>query len=207
MLPRRTKIFEALLQPALEKPEAWRTGLGIVVFFGFAIGFAVIMVGFGMPMLEKAGVSTEFLLPSAAQSTSSSMSVLLSLAVVASLLLPLWLMVNLVHNNKLRGFIAASGKIDWRAIRLIVGIITGLSVALTLPSILAEETRQQLAIPIWFYWLIPASVIIFLQSTAEELIFRGYLLQRFALLSRSRWVWWVAPAFLFGAIHYGVINL
>ena len=43
---------------------------------------------------------------------------------------------------------------------------------------------------------------ILVQTAAEELAFRGYLMQGLAARFRSRWVWWLLPAALFGALHW-----
>lgn len=45
------------------------------------------------------------------------------------------------------------------------------------------------------------ALMIPLQSGAEELVFRGYLLQEAARRSRSALIWAVAPSILFGLIH------
>ena len=41
-----------------------------------------------------------------------------------------------------------------------------------------------------------------MQTAAEELAFRGYLLQGLAARFRSRLLWWGAPALLFGLLHW-----
>nr|WP_275116165.1 CPBP family intramembrane glutamic endopeptidase [Aliiroseovarius subalbicans] len=45
-------------------------------------------------------------------------------------------------------------------------------------------------------------VLIFIQTLAEELVFRGYLLQQLRARFRSIWIWAVLPSFLFGALHF-----
>ncbi len=51
-------------------------------------------------------------------------------------------------------------------------------------------------------FIVPLLAFVFIQATAEELIFRGYLLQQLGALSRSWLVWAVIPSLLFGLIHY-----
>jgi len=45
-------------------------------------------------------------------------------------------------------------------------------------------------------------VEITIQSATEEIVYRGYLQQQLAVMSRSRWVWMGVPSVLFGAAHY-----
>ena len=47
-----------------------------------------------------------------------------------------------------------------------------------------------------------AAVAILVQSSAEELIFRGYMMQELFARFRSRAVWMGVPALLFGAVHF-----
>ena len=47
-----------------------------------------------------------------------------------------------------------------------------------------------------------AATAILVQSAAEELIFRGYMMQELYARFRARWVWLGAPAILFGAVHF-----
>ena len=42
----------------------------------------------------------------------------------------------------------------------------------------------------------------FFQVTAEELLFRGYLQQQFAVWIKSRWFFMVMPSLIFGLMHY-----
>lgn len=47
-----------------------------------------------------------------------------------------------------------------------------------------------------------AAVAILVQSAAEELIFRGYMMQELFARFRSRSIWLGVPAVLFGAVHF-----
>lgn len=57
----------------------------------------------------------------------------------------------------------------------------------------------------WLPWLVFVLVmipLIIMQSTAEEMVFRGYLQQQLAVRFRSAWVWMVLPSAVFAALHY-----
>lgn len=58
-----------------------------------------------------------------------------------------------------------------------------------------------LALTSWALWLVPALIAVFIQTFAEELIFRGYLQQQLAAISMNPLVWWVLPSVLFGLLH------
>ena len=54
----------------------------------------------------------------------------------------------------------------------------------------------------WLLWLGPALIAITIQSATEEIVYRGYLQQQLAVMSRNKWVWMGIPSILFGAAHY-----
>ncbi|MEM7743270.1 MAG: CPBP family intramembrane glutamic endopeptidase [Pseudomonadota bacterium] len=54
----------------------------------------------------------------------------------------------------------------------------------------------------WALFAVPVLLLVFVQATGEELIFRGYLLQQIAARVRSPLVWAVLPSFGFGLVHF-----
>jgi hypothetical protein len=54
----------------------------------------------------------------------------------------------------------------------------------------------------WLPWVIPALIVIFIQVSAEEVLFRGYLLQQLRARFCSYWIWAIIPSILFGIAHY-----
>jgi membrane protease YdiL (CAAX protease family) len=54
----------------------------------------------------------------------------------------------------------------------------------------------------WAVWLAPAVILLLLQTSAEELVFRGYLLQQLSARFNSIIIWAVLPSFLFGILHF-----
>lgn len=54
----------------------------------------------------------------------------------------------------------------------------------------------------WILWIAPMILLVFIQATGEELIFRGYLLQQLAVRSKHWLIWAVLPSLLFGSLHY-----
>lgn len=72
--------------------------------------------------------------------------------------------------------------------------------AAQVPGMPGEPSAQDRAA--WLAWAPVALVAIFGQVCAEEMVFRGYLQQQFAVRFRSRAIWWLAPAAIFGALHW-----
>ncbi|MEL7099187.1 MAG: type II CAAX endopeptidase family protein [Pseudomonadota bacterium] len=79
-----------------------------------------------------------------------------------------------------------------------------LSVVLTVlpPYGFGEALSQALALPTWLL-LLPVSLLaVFVQTSAEELLFRGYLQQQLAARFASPLVWMGVPSVLFALGHY-----
>jgi membrane protease YdiL (CAAX protease family) len=55
---------------------------------------------------------------------------------------------------------------------------------------------------IWMLMLPVSLIAVLIQTSAEEILFRGYLQQQLAARFRSPVVWMIMPAALFGLLHY-----
>jgi membrane protease YdiL (CAAX protease family) len=82
---------------------------------------------------------------------------------------------------------------------------------LVLPEDILPEVARLRPTGEWLMGLAPALALILLQVSAEEVAFRGYLLQQLRARFRSPLVWAVLPALVFGALHfdpvtYGLVN-
>ena len=87
------------------------------------------------------------------------------------------------------------------AVVLLVAIPSGAALALLAPP------ERQATLAAWAARLPLALPAILVQSAAEELAFRGFLMQSLAARFRSALVWWLLPAALFGALHWNPAEL
>ncbi len=115
-----------------------------------------------------------------------------------------FLAVRLVHGRPFATVLGASGRIAWR------DFSRGLAAAL-IASALAEGAaffvdpslrRNTIGLTAWLIWLAPLVLLLFVQVSAEELAFRGYLMQSLAARFRSPLVWALIPVALFTALHW-----
>ena len=83
----------------------------------------------------------------------------------------------------------------------LVAIPSGAALALLAPP------ERQATLAAWAARLPLALPAILVQSAAEELAFRGFLMQSLAARFRSALVWWLLPAALFGALHWNPAEL
>lgn len=202
MLPRKTAKFEEYTACAGPYCEPWRTALGVLIiaaaYVGGGLGIGYIAVKIAENIQLGAGYAMVFELATG----SSKRAVLIGLFSAVMMLPGLWLALKFVHHRSLRSVLAPTGRMHWGNYTKAMIFILVFATLSTLPVLLNAEFTQQLSLGQWLPWVLPALVLIFLQTATEELVFRGYLMQQLAARFHSRWVWWVLPALLFGALHY-----
>ena len=133
----------------------------------------------------------------------SPLGVLLTLGSFLAVWPALWLGLPLVHKRKANTLFGPDGKMKWRHFRL------GMSVSLLVGAVawgplVYNHADEILIFPNLRSWAILAAIglpMIFVQCVAEELMFRGYMLQQFAARSMSVLGWSVIPSILFGLAH------
>ncbi len=115
-----------------------------------------------------------------------------------------FLAVRLVHGRPFATVLGASGRIAWRnfarglAAALIASALAELATFFIDPSL----KRNAIGLGAWLAWLVPLAALLFVQVSAEELAFRGYLMQSLAARFRSPLVWALIPIALFTALHW-----
>jgi len=115
----------------------------------------------------------------------------------------LWLAVKLLHKQSIRHLTTSRKKIDWKRISIAFFFWGILSSALVmLDYYLAPEDYinnfewQRFAI-----LAIIAIILVPLQTSFEEYLFRGYLMQGIGVLVKNKWVPLILTSVVFGMLH------
>jgi membrane protease YdiL (CAAX protease family) len=173
----------------------------------FILGVVIIIgnIPFGFLILAEAGVD-------AAQLTlAEQMKVLPSNTTLFLLLLPfalvfgaILLITKLLHKLKLRELITSRSKVDWKRVRFGFGTVTLSFIAMLVVGYFIDpESVQWNFKPKLFALLVLISVIMVpLQTSAEELFFRGYLMQGLGRIFPMRLLPFVITSTLFGLLHF-----
>ncbi|HIP24394.1 MAG TPA: CPBP family intramembrane metalloprotease [Rhodobacteraceae bacterium] len=206
MLPQKTAKFEDYTACAGPYCEPWRTALGVLIVAAVYAGGGYLLVMLAIKIAENIQLGAGYAMVFELATSSSKRAVLIALFSAVLMLPGLWLVLRFLHHRSLRSVIAPTGRIHWgnytRAMLFIL-VFAGVT---SIPVLLNAEFTQQLSLSQWLPWLAPALLLIFLQTATEELVFRGYLMQQLAARFHSRWVWWVLPAAIFGAVHYNTLT-
>ncbi|MDA5092643.1 type II CAAX endopeptidase family protein [Aliiroseovarius sp. KMU-50] len=199
------QIPNSFWQPAMERRELWRSLLGIILIHVafFAATFVLFIAG-GLAL----GITPQSIL-----GASTPAQTMVFFATFLGYHIGLWLVVRFLHKRNYRSLFGPSGQIMWR--HFSYGF--GAAVCLVFLGLFIEgvglipsgehpqpELQQNMPISLWLTLLVPSLALIFMQIMAEELVFRGYLLQQLRARFSSIWLWAVLPSFLFGILHFDI---
>ncbi len=135
---------------------------------------------------------------------SSIGEIFLMLIMIACLWGGIWISQTVVHRQKFNLLFSKNPGVHQKIQRawIFVGSVAVLILAPMLITIFSGTGFPGLS-PETFVRIFPfLAVLVFLQSGAEELFFRGYLLQQIAARNRSWIAWALLPSLLFGFLHY-----
>ncbi|SFJ12996.1 CPBP family intramembrane glutamic endopeptidase [Albimonas pacifica] len=198
-MTRFTHPLVAYAEPALRGAGVVRTVAGVALTVAFVFLFVkVARLGMAAALLGHDGAAAR-----EASTVHSPLGVLLTLGAFLAVWPALWVVLPLVHRRPANTLFGPQGKIDWRHFRLGLAVALAVGAAAWLPLMLVDggeiEVFPNLAG--WLGLALLAAPLIFVQCAAEEMLFRGYLLQQFAARSLSIIGWSVAPSILFGFAH------
>ena len=132
-----------------------------------------------------------------------NLSLFLLLLSFAIGLVVVFLVVKYIHKQTLRSLTTSRAKIDWSRFWfafLIWGVTTACFILLEYYSSPENYTFNFKPIPFLILVLISV-VFIPLQTSFEEYLFRGYLMQGLGVLAKNRWVPLIFTSIIFGLLH------
>jgi len=194
----RARRFAGYLVGAARRKAIWRLLAGIVVCAGLYLGLNAAALG-ALSVLAGPQAAAQWTGKLAVASTPGSALALLATFVpmmLGALAAARWL-----HGRGPRCLLGPPGRVLGDA-----GRGAGVTFAIFLPILglwaLANDSEPNLPPALWLA-LLPVSLAgIAVQTLAEELVFRGYLLQQLAVRFRRAWVWAGLPALAFAALHF-----
>ncbi len=188
------------------KNAPWRIVLGIVLMLLVGIVASVVCFGGGLVILAlRDGYPFSHLdIQDIRILMEDRIGLFATLLTNASLWVGVWLAMMILHRRSIRGLLGAERKLYWgdfvraSAVTFGVGLITapvGLAID---PTII----RTDLSLAEWLAWAPLVLALCFLQTSGEEVVFRGYLHQTLAARFATPLVWLALPTVLFTLIHW-----
>ena len=173
-------------------------------FWILPLGFIGFMIANYISLLLSP-VSLDVMMDSMVEQLGSNVVLILLLfpLVLGFFLLLGW--VKLVQGQPIRAFTTSRSKIDWKRIWFAFFLWGGITVLLTLLDVaLSPEKFQWNFQPLPFLKLaVIAILLIPLQASFEEYMFRAHMMQGIGILVRNRWFPLMVTSLLFGLSHSG----
>lgn len=118
-------------------------------------------------------------------------------------LLAIILVVKNIHKQKIKEIVTSRPKVDYRRVMVSFGIWMLFSAITTVIGYYTEPESFILQFDLWKF--IPlffiAILMVPIQTSVEELVFRGYLMQGFGNLALNKWFPLLMTSIIFGGLH------
>lgn len=185
------------------KTEWWRYAIGFLV-----IGFFYILgqIPLGIAWLLKKGSFAEL------QNTpqrdlmgilDNNGTLFFALLIFVFTLLGVFVALK-IHSQSFKSLVTGRKSISWKRVLFSFGILTLFILVSTIVDykLHSEDYLWNFNWKLFSILLIIAGLLLPIQTSVEELVFRGYLMQGFAIISKTRWLPLVLTSFIFGAMHF-----
>jgi len=194
----RTAAFEQFVGPAARTPQLWRLFLGAAIVLACSLGGTALIIS--LMWLGFGGERTVALVQEMATLDTPTV-VLLMLLTFAGMAAGPVLAVRLVHRRPVSSLLGRLDRVFRDFLRAVVVVAVANALDLLVWSFFFDAVPN-LSLGRWLLFLPLALAGILLQTLAEEMVFRGYLMQQLAARFCSARVWMLVPALLFGAAHF-----
>ena len=135
---------------------------------------------------------------------ASPEGILTALVSFAGIWIGLWVTMRFVHREPLAALVGESRRVSRPGFLkgLVAVLITSLLSEILLYWLQPEIGRGAISLPTWLLFLIPIVALTLLQTSSEEVLFRGYLLRGLASRFGNPMIWAGLPVLLFASLHW-----
>ena len=116
----------------------------------------------------------------------------------------LWIAVKTLHKQKMVSIATSRPKLDWKRIWfafIFWGVISSGLVLVDYFFLTPEDYVYNFKPERFIFLLIIAVALIPIQTSLEEYLFRGYLMQGFGMLAKNKWFPLIMTSVIFGLLH------
>jgi len=193
------------IQNALKvKNNIWRYALGIFIIFIFTqIG----SIPFVVAIFNKVGIEGAANLDPTKMMTileNSNLTFFYILLTFFVGFIGFLIVIKYLHNQSFVSVTTSRKSIDYKRVLTSFSVISLILFFYTISSFYAlpDEYIIQFNLNDFLILLLIAVIFIPIQTSLEEYVFRGYLMQGFGVLAKNKWVPLFLTSFLFGMLHY-----
>ncbi len=181
--------------------QGYKGDIGLWKYLILPLGFIGLMVFNYMASLQIS--DPEAMMQGLIDKLGSNLVFILLLAPLAGGLLLVWVWTVLVHRQTITSLTTSRKKVDWKRIAFAFVLWGGVTAFLTLIDVYGNPDDYVLNfVPEKFIPLAVIAVILVpLQTSFEEYLFRGHMMQGLGIAFKNRWAPLLITSFLFGIMH------
>ena len=118
-------------------------------------------------------------------------------------LLGLFFVLKFLHNQSFISVITSRTSVDWKRVFFAFGIWALFSSSMIVTSYFVDPSEIKLQFNLIPFLILAVITLVLMpiQTSTEELVFRGYLMQGFFNLARNKWFPLVMTSVIFGTMH------
>lgn len=187
---------EALVADARARPELWRFLAGLVIVAALYMALNSVIFALIAGLIPPAQAQGFF-------RGSTAAGTLLVLVSFGFLIVGVAAAARVMQHRSLGHILGPRNLALQQFGRVFLALlILGLVMFALPPYGMGEPLIQNLALPVWLILLPLAACAVLIQTSAEEILFRGYIQQSLAARFQSPLIWMGVPSALFAAGHY-----
>ncbi|MHA7057324.1 lysostaphin resistance A-like protein [Aquimarina sp. M1] len=183
--------------------EQGRKGkLGMWKYFFPPVGFLGLIA---VNLLFSKGVDVEAIMAEQIETLGKPLFFLISVGPFVIFLAGLFFWVKVVHQQSIKSLTTSRAKIDWKRVLFMFSVVTLYIIGTTgiLYYFYPEEFQLNFEPKAFMVLAIMAILIVPIQTSFEEYLFRGYMMQGLGLATKLRWVALIVTSVIFGLMHFG----
>ncbi len=182
--------------------QGYRGNIGLWKYFIIPLGFIGFMT-FNYILTINSDINVEDAMASMIDKLGTNIVLIILLApLVAGLFVVLGWTI-LVHQQSITSLTTSRKKIDWKRVFFAFTLWGGLTVLITLIDVFAspDDYVFNFNFPKFIVLAVIAILLVPLQTSFEEYLFRGHMMQGLGILTKNKWVPLIITSTLFGLMH------
>lgn len=185
--------------------EWWRYLVGfLIIFIASQIGSIPLLIAVMFKVMSNGGNIESIQDPNVMMTVlDSNLTLFLMLLSFAIGLLAIYLIVKYLHRQPFVQLTTSRKKTDWGRVFFGFGLITVTTLVVTTLDYYnnPQDYVLQFDLVPFLILAVIAIIMIPLQTSFEEYLFRGYLMQGIGVLAKNKWLPLIITSVVFGALH------
>lgn len=187
------------------KHDIWRYLLGVFIVFTLSqLGSIPLLIAAGSKIINEGGSFFDLEDPVVLMTTlESNYSLFLMLLSFAFGMLGVLISIKYLHGQTLKELTTTRKNVDWGRIFFGFGVIFLITVVTTGLDYYSNPDNYEVQFQLQPFIILAviAILLIPIQTSFEEYVFRGYLMQGIGLVAKNRWVPLIITSIVFGGLH------